>query len=292
MRNFFFLQGATLALGLLFVGLAPCNLHAQEKGRTKSGLEYQFFEQYPEAAAMDSGAIGMMSMRQVLVANGDTVMDQSPEEQLPVQAVVPAEDPAMEGFLMMHEGDSATFQCLAKQVFGDRMPPSLPDSATAVFYVKAHKVFASAMEYKAYLAEKAAAQTREEAKIIESYIADKGWEDQKTDSGLYYVVEEEGNGEMPQKGDRIVVHYTGTLLDGTKFDSSVDRGQPFTFNVGNGRVIKGWDEGFMLFSPGAKGKLIVPSSLAYGAKAMGDKIKPYSVLVFDIEFLENISAEE
>lgn len=108
----------------------------------------------------------------------------------------------------------------------------------------------------------------------------------ETPSGLKYIDLVEGDGESPDGGATAVVHYTGWLLDGTKFDSSVDRGQPFSFPVGQGRVIKGWDEGVASMKVGGKRKLIVPSELGYGARGAGGAIPPNATLVFDVELLE------
>src|SRR3990167_10189618 len=94
----------------------------------------------------------------------------------------------------------------------------------------------------------------------------------KTASGLQYIDEVEGKGEYPQKGQRVTVHYTGTLENGKKFDSSVDRGQPFTFTIGVGQVIKGWDEGVATMKPGGKRKLIIPADLGYGSRGAGSTI--------------------
>ena len=107
----------------------------------------------------------------------------------------------------------------------------------------------------------------------------------ETDSGLVMLVYEEGTGEKPKSGQTIVAHYTGTLEDGTKFDSSVDRGQPFSFPLGQGRVIKGWDEAFADMKVDEKRTLIIPPSLGYGDRNMG-KIPSNSVLIFDVELLE------
>lgn len=287
-RNFFFLQRATLFLGLLFVGLTNTDSFAQNQGTTNMGLNYTIFSG-GNGTKLDSGMIALMYMRQVLVANGDTLMDQDPKQALPVQIMTPPEDPVMEGFLLLAEGDSAKFDCLAKVLLKDRMPPTLPDSTVTVFYLKVDRVFNSSIEYEAYMMELENNKKKEEFNQIEAYLKENNWEAQKTESGLYYIVEEEGTGEYPDQGDKISVHYTGRLLDGTKFDSSLDRDAPFQFRVGNGRVIQGWDEGFMLFKAGGKGKLIIPSYLAYGPRAMGRDIKPYSILVFDIEFIENLS---
>jgi len=107
-----------------------------------------------------------------------------------------------------------------------------------------------------------------------------------TDSGLKYIDEKIGTGDSPNKGDLLVVHYTGTLEDGTKFDSSHDRNQPIEFPIGMGRVIKGWDEGLSTMKVGGKRKLIIPSNLGYGVRGAGGIIPPDATLLFDVELIE------
>jgi peptidylprolyl isomerase len=109
-----------------------------------------------------------------------------------------------------------------------------------------------------------------------------------TESGLQYEILQEGksDGAMPKKGDMVTVHYTGTLTNGSKFDSSLDRGQPFSFPIGMGYVIKGWDEGVMGMKVGEKRRLTIPANLGYGPRAMGDKIPANSTLIFDVELLK------
>jgi hypothetical protein len=106
-----------------------------------------------------------------------------------------------------------------------------------------------------------------------------------TRTGLKYVDIKEGDGPTPQTGQTVSVHYTGTLANGTKFDSSVDRGQPFEFPIGRGRVIKGWDEGLMTMKVGGKRKLTIPPDLGYGAQGSPPKIPGNSTLIFDVELL-------
>ncbi len=106
-----------------------------------------------------------------------------------------------------------------------------------------------------------------------------------TSTGLKYIDEVIGTGKTPNKGDKVKVHYTGTLEDGTKFDSSHDRKQPFEFPLGVGRVIKGWDEGIATMKEGGKRKLIIPYELGYGSRNMG-AIPPNSILFFDVELIE------
>jgi len=107
-----------------------------------------------------------------------------------------------------------------------------------------------------------------------------------TASGLKYVELVEGTGPSPRQGQTAVVHYTGTLTNGTKFDSSVDRGQPYNFVLGAGSVIKGWEEGVGSMKVGGKRKLIVPPDLGYGPMGRPPSIPGNSTLIFDVELLD------
>jgi peptidylprolyl isomerase len=106
-----------------------------------------------------------------------------------------------------------------------------------------------------------------------------------TPSGLKYIDTEVGTGESPTTGQTVKVHYTGTLTDGKKFDSSVDRGQPFSFKIGVGQVIKGWDEGVATMKVGGKRTLIIPPDLGYGERGAGGVIPGNATLLFDVELL-------
>ena len=108
----------------------------------------------------------------------------------------------------------------------------------------------------------------------------------KTASGLEYEDIEEGTGASPTRGQTAVVHYVGTLTNGTKFDSSRDRGQPFEFPLGMGRVIKGWDEGVATMKVGGKRKMTIPPELGYGSRGAGGVIPPNATLVFEVELLD------
>jgi len=112
----------------------------------------------------------------------------------------------------------------------------------------------------------------------------------KTASGLQYRDLKEGTGGKPKRGQTCVVHYTGWLwqdgVKGKKFDSSVDRGEPFDFRVGAGQVIKGWDEGVLSMKVGGKRELLVPPKLAYGARGAGGVIPPNATLLFEVELLK------
>jgi peptidylprolyl isomerase len=130
------------------------------------------------------------------------------------------------------------------------------------------------------------AKEKERMATEKSLIKEKWPNAQTTQSGLMYEVVNEGTGdEKPSAGDTVSAHYTGMFLDGRKFDSSVDRGQPISFPVGAGRVIKGWDEALLDMKKGEKRILIIPPQLAYGRSGRGP-IPPNSTLVFEVELLD------
>jgi len=120
----------------------------------------------------------------------------------------------------------------------------------------------------------------------EKYLADNAKKDgvEVTGSGLQYEVLAEGDGPKPKETDRVTVHYHGTLIDGTVFDSSVERGTPATFGLN--QVIPGWTEGVQLMPKGSKFRFHIPYDLAYGERGAGSDIKPYSALVFEVELLK------
>ncbi len=108
----------------------------------------------------------------------------------------------------------------------------------------------------------------------------------RTESGLWYLVKEEGNGALAKKGAKVAVHYSGMLDNGSVFDNSYQRGEPIEFTLGIGQVIPGWDEGIALMREGAKYTLIIPSNLGYGARGAGGVIPPNATLIFDTELMK------
>ncbi|MEC8679698.1 MAG: FKBP-type peptidyl-prolyl cis-trans isomerase [Bacteroidota bacterium] len=122
--------------------------------------------------------------------------------------------------------------------------------------------------------------------LIDNYLKENNITAESAESGLRYVITKMGSGENAAPDDNVTVHYTGMLLNGEKFDSSLDRNQPFSFQLGQGMVIRGWDEGITYFNKGSEGTLYIPSTLGYGASGAGGVIPPNAVLIFEIQVLD------
>ena len=168
--------------------------------------------------------------------------------------------------------DIESFADAVKCVF-DRTEPKMPVE-------EAHEII---NEYLQKLRGALEAKAKEEGA---KFLAEnkKKAEVKETPSGLQYVVEKEGTGAQPTATDEVTVHYTGKLLDGTVFDSSVNRGEPATFPLN--RVIPGWTEGVQLMKEGAKYTFFIPSDLAYGAQGVPNAIPPHSTLIFEVELIK------
>ncbi|MEE1022678.1 MAG: FKBP-type peptidyl-prolyl cis-trans isomerase [Muribaculaceae bacterium] len=168
--------------------------------------------------------------------------------------------------------DFESFADAVKAAFGECKPEMEPEEA--------HKII---NEYLQALQEKLTAAAKEAG---EKFLAENKTKEgvKTTASGLQYVVEKQGTGIRPTASDEVTVHYTGKLLDGTVFDSSVNRGEPATFPLN--RVIPGWTEGVQLMQEGSKYRFFIPSDLAYGPQGIPNAIPPHSTLIFDVELIK------
>ena len=211
-------------------------------------------------------------------------------------------------------GDSVSFEIPAKNLFEQTYKMPLPadmDSTTMVSCNMRLQQQMSEDSYKKYVnGLRKKLQRLEESKLasrltadgdsIDAYLAEADIKAIVSESGLRYAIAREGTGISAKPGDEVVVHYAGKLLDGTYFDTSIeevakrqgmhnpgrDYNSGFSFNIGQGHVIKAWDEGIGYIKEGGKGTLYVPSPLGYGSRGAGPKIPPYSILVFDVEVLK------
>lgn len=164
--------------------------------------------------------------------------------------------------------------------FAQAVKDVLEDNPTAISHTEARKIV---NEFFEKLEAKMNAENIEKGK---NFLEENGKKDNivTLPSGLQYEVIKEGNGKKPKATDRVRCHYEGTLIDGTLFDSSIQRGEPAVFGVN--QVIAGWVEALQLMSEGAKWRLFIPSDLAYGANGAGEMIPPHSTLIFEVELIE------
>jgi FKBP-type peptidyl-prolyl cis-trans isomerase len=279
-----------LAVFIAAISLSSCDSgnNGDVKGfkKNKEGINYKFYVQNDTGAMPKEGDYITLNM---VNRTDDTVFFDSKTNPgaMTIPMVKPQSGDIYAAFGMMHVGDSATFAIRTDSLFKENkqiMPPWLKDAEFVYFDVRLVDVQTQEQYIAAKQAEAKEKQVKESA-LIEKYIEDNDITAPPTESGLYVVVEEKGNGPKPKKGDKVTVHYTGYLLDGTKFDSSVDRGKPFNFTLGANQVIKGWDEGIAMLNIGSKAKLIIPSNLGYGERGAGP-IPPFSPLVFEVELID------
>lgn len=284
-----------VVLAVLF--LASCGTGNKKAGDyqvTESGLMYIIHESGSDTAVPRVGTfldvILTYGTEDSILFDSRTMPTQQ-KMQIPMTESVHVAD-LYEGFALMNTGDSATFKIVADSVWTKlfRMPKSPPefDSVDYIyFHVKLNEVI-TAEELNRRKEEERALAMENETTDRTAYLAENYPDAKPTESGLYYIRTKKGSGAKPKNGEKVKVHYTGTLLDGTKFDSSVDREEPFEFPIGQGRVIKGWDEGIAMMQKGEKGILVIPSSIGYGPRGSGPVIGPYSTLVFEVELIDII----
>lgn len=190
------------------------------------------------------------------------------------------------GLSMGHNFRGSGIEKINVQDFADGVAAVYDGLAPKLSFEEAKQVineFFTSLQQKQQ--EEAAAMAAVNEKAGQDFLLENGKrvEVKTTPSGLQYEVLKEGTGAQPTAGDRVTVHYTGKLIDGTVFDSSVDRGEPATFGVT--QVIPGWVEALQLMKAGAKWRLFIPSALAYGPQGAGGVIGPNQTLIFDVELI-------
>lgn len=267
MRNLF------VAVSVLF--LISCS---SEKAKKEGELSYNFIEDKEgKSASLGDWVVFTMTIKDA----NDSVMFASNIEQVRNNPyMINNESPAVDNALLQSSpGDSVTFDVKAEDLY-TRIPNNLkPEDVVNVSFRVDEVIYLDELKKK-------------EAKEIEAYLQENSLTSTVTESGIHYIKTEEGSGRKIKEGDFAKIHYIGTKLDGTEFDQSYKRGQPFEFQVGKGRVIKGWDEGVQKMTVGEKATLIIPSYLAYGPVKRSEVITANSILRFDMEVVEASSQQD
>lgn len=263
---------------------------------TPTGLKYLFYEDKKDGENAKLDQLLLLNFQMVAKNKGkDTILKDTWKEGQPVPIVVQKstfKGSLEEALLMLSLGDSASFQVNADSLFQKTfyaMRPPFIDSASAItFNMKVVKIQSReeyTKEQQKVMEEKMSAQKSIDDKLIQDYLTKNNLTAQSTGSGLFYVITKPGKGDNASAGKMVSVNYTGMLLDGTVFDSSVGK-EPIEFQLGMGQVIPGWDEGISLLNTGAQAKLIIPSRLGYGPMQMSEKIPANSILLFDVELVK------
>jgi FKBP-type peptidyl-prolyl cis-trans isomerase FkpA len=274
-----------LSLITFIMGTISCN-----KGRQKTdfGLEYEHHVKN-DGRKPKEGDILTMNFAMYGKSKGkDTLLQSTYKNPTPVEmpyANLAQADALTKSLGIASAGDSLTIYVNADTLMKGNRPEFIDAGSEMRLVVKMIKILSND-EYVKEMEKKMEAQKAIDEDIVKKYVTDNKLEAKRTESGLYYVVTAEGTGASPKQGEQVSVHYTGTLLNGEKFDSSVDRGEPLNFAHNAGQMIKGFDEGVALLKKGGKASLILPSHLAYGAQGAGGRIPPFAVLRFDIELVD------
>jgi len=299
--------------------LQGCNKNTDQFYTTPEGLTYKVYEKTEggkyenkgEVAAADSSGakIGQVVTMQMSYQNAnDSVLFDSRTQKQPV--MIPVMEPTFKGSLeqalmMLSPGDSGVFKVnadsLFAKTFAQPMPPFIKPGSQLTFFIKAEKVQSreEAMADQQKMFEQqmkdAQAHAAEQIKVddakIQEYIKQNNLQNvQKTESGVYYVVNEPGKGPQASEGDLVSVHYKLSFLDGKEVENSrsnpMGNGEPFQFPLGQGRVIKGWDDAIQKLNEGSQATLLVPSTLAYGEQDRGPDMPANSILRFDVELVD------
>ena len=292
----------TMLLGTaVLAGLISCN-KSEFDGFTKAenGLHYQFFTHDENGVkAVEGDGVSIKIVYALKRTPTDSVLFDSKvnseDGSGTIRYILPKSSfpgSLEDAITMMSKNDSAAFIISADSFFlktnkMTALPPFAKPGDKLKISIKMVEIKTKKdleENQKKQEAEIAALSETEKPKL-DQYLADNKITTTPTASGLIFIETQKGKGkDHPKASDEVTVHYTGTLLDGSKFDSSLDRGEPAKFPLS--QVIPGWTEGIQLMTKGSKAKLIIPSSLGYGPRGAGAQIPPFSSLVFEVELID------
>lgn len=282
-------------LSAALVNLNACKSGDGEFKKLDSGLEYKIVK---DAPGDKKPAIGDILEMHIKFKVDDSLLADSRADNnnQPVQIMLqpsPIKGDWTNGLPYLTEGDSAVFRMsvdsLKNSLQGQMLPPFMENKKTLTYEIVLVSV-KSQQEFQEEQDKLAEAQNEIDDKLMQEYFQTNNLTPAKTSSGVYYIMLKEGSGKTAEPGQRVTVNYSGWTLDGNMFDSNTDPSkghvEPFTFTLGRGEVIPGWDEGVALLKKGGKAKLFIPSSLAYGPMGRKPQIPENAILMFEVEVLK------
>jgi peptidylprolyl isomerase len=274
---------------------------ANQKGKPETGkkpvkksavsnktISYKIIKTNSQERAVKSGELLMIHLFGTgkLADNRDTILFSSYAAGNPY--FIPADEATLgKVFLNLRKNDSLEMDVFADSLFTNSFkqsaPPFLKQNSYIHFIVKVENVYNQQELEILKQAEQIKRASKDSAEI--NALLAKYKDIKTTASGLKYIITKSTTGNYPQKGDEVQMNYTGMFLDGKKFDENLNTESPFSFKLGTGQVIAGWDEGILLLHEGEEAKLIIPSDLGYGEQGTGP-IPPNTTLVFDVKLLK------
>jgi FKBP-type peptidyl-prolyl cis-trans isomerase FkpA len=288
-------------IGLILIVFLSVNISAQTKEGIIKGIKYTITTSMPGPKIKLDDVI---TFNFIAKTDKDSLLQSSYALGQPVKIqVTPSSqaDDLMDIFILLSANDEAVVKIPTDSIFKNHeqeRPPFFPKGSSLNYTIKIEKV--QSLDEAIAERDKLIEQMKNAEKdSIEKYIAKNKLTLNTTASGLRYIITKPSTKVKPVAGDTILVNYTGRTLDGKVFDSSIEAEaskagleqagrvyEPLSLVIGQGEVIKGWDEGLLLIGEGAKATLIIPSDLGYGMQGQGDTIKPFSPLIFDIELVK------
>lgn len=271
---------------LLIMIITSCKSSRDGFTEHSSGLEYKFIETNTSGATPARGDIVVLSLKYFTA--DDRLVDESDFYRMQVK--IPAyKGDFHTGLQMLQVGDSVCFRIEAANYYERTRKMDLPiefQQGDYVFIYLKLKDIISASSLEKERRSIYHTDEKQELNLLAGYLERINVEVEPHESGLYIIHQQEGVGPVAQAGNTIIVHYSGTTIDGKLFDTSLDKARPFKFVLGKDEVIKGWEEGFLEMKMGGKAKFIIPSSLAYGKEGYSNTILPYSTLIFNVELID------
>jgi len=291
-----------IGLMMLVIFLASCSKNIE----TPNGTVINYVIKGGDEGLPDVSLVGLYNIRYT-TEGGALILETNPTnlKAIKIDPLSNDQGELIEVLKLLKIGDSVTFEVVASNLyeksFGNPRPDSIPLDSKIQFQI-AYKKQMTDEEYYEMANKKAEEEANNrfifEKEMISDFLKENNIDAQETETGLMYVITKEGSGPNAEAGQMVMVNYAGKLISGEYFDTSIEEiaknqnifqagrnYEPFTFTLGKGQVIKGWDEGIALLNKGAKATLFIPSKLGYGNRRAGTVIKPNSVLIFDVELV-------
>jgi FKBP-type peptidyl-prolyl cis-trans isomerase len=251
---------------------------------TENGVKYKIISHEEGARSVTKGDLVLVNL--LITTAGDSVILETFKQNSP--RYIPSDEPVLHDvFMMLAKGDSAEVfvnaDTLFTKSFGMPKPANIKDGEEVHFAIKVVDVLNQQEIQKKGEDQKHEMQMKDSISLMGFLSTLK--DVKQTSSGMRYVVEKATNGKQAKKGDKVTVKYRGMLLNGEVFDETKEGAEPFSFTIGLGQVIPGWDEGLALMKEGEKFKFIIPQNLAYGERGSGP-IPPLATLIFDVELVK------